>query len=49
MHMKFVSFVASAAIILAGCASQAKYPFTGKTVQATDAVPFMTAPSLAQY
>ncbi|MGZ2256231.1 hypothetical protein [Roseobacter sp. A03A-229] len=49
MHMKFVSFIAGAAIILAGCASQSEYPFTGAAVQPGDSVQFMTAPNMARY
>ncbi|MCV3271600.1 hypothetical protein [Roseobacter sinensis] len=49
MHMKFISFIAGAAIILAGCASQATYPLTGAAAEDGDPVYVMTAPRVAQY
>lgn len=49
MHMKFISFVAGAAIILAGCAGQANYPLSGVAANAEDGVHFMTAPAVTRY
>ncbi|GFE50955.1 hypothetical protein So717_27080 [Roseobacter cerasinus] len=49
MHMKFISFVAGAAIILAGCAGQANYPLSGVAASTEDGVHFMSAPDVARY
>ena len=49
MHMKFISFIAGSAIILAGCAGQGRYPLTGASASAGDSVQFMAAPDLARY
>ncbi|WP_298974862.1 hypothetical protein [uncultured Roseobacter sp.] len=49
MHMKFISFIAGSAIILAGCAGQNHYPLTGNAASVGDSVQFMSAPRVARY
>ncbi len=49
MHMKFISFIAGAGIILAGCANQSQYPLTGAAIGPGDSVQFMAAPDVARY
>ncbi len=49
MHMKFISFIAGTAIILAGCASQATYPLSGVPAETDDAVQVMSAPGVGRY
>ncbi len=49
MHMKFISFIAGAGIILAGCANQSQYPLTGATIGPGDSVQFMAAPNVVRY